>query len=179
MKLIRLDGSTIAEGEVGLQELVEKNRANLSRANLAGADLSWANLSMANLSMANLSGANLSGADLSWASLSWADLSGVNLSGANLSGARCSLVQMVCGPRWFGDISDGLCLELMRFDCEALPDGRKKFAAWKKDGTCPFNKNIRRPIHFMERPEIWKAGRSKPIHEIWAMIQKEFKVKGP
>jgi len=76
-KLLRRDGTLIAEYEGTLLEAVEKNKANLSGANLYGA----------NLDRADLSGANLYGASLSGASLCEANLSGANLYGARLPGA--------------------------------------------------------------------------------------------
>ena len=53
MKIIRWDGSLIAEGD-NLKELVIANKANLSGANLSGADLTGTNLTGANLTGANL-----------------------------------------------------------------------------------------------------------------------------
>ena len=55
MKIKRVNGITICEGEKSIKALAEENGADLSGADLSGADLSGANLSGADLSGANLS----------------------------------------------------------------------------------------------------------------------------
>jgi hypothetical protein len=92
MKIKRINGDLICEGEFSLKELAEKNKADLRGANLWGADLRGANLWGADLRESNLwgadlRGANLWGADLRESNLWGADLRGANLRESNLWGA--------------------------------------------------------------------------------------------
>ena len=89
MKLLRLTGELIAEGE-SLRAIAEDNRANLYGADLSGASLSGANLSGANLYRADLYRADLYRADLYRADLTEANLTEANLSGAHLIEANLS-----------------------------------------------------------------------------------------
>ncbi|MCP4640232.1 MAG: pentapeptide repeat-containing protein [bacterium] len=139
--------------------------AHLSGAHLRGANLSWANLSGANLSWANLSGANLSGANLSWANLREA-----NLSGANLSGAAPPLV-LLAG---WGEVSDDLCRDLMRYDCANHPRGKKAFDEWANGGDCPYSDCAwGRAAHFQERRDLWVYGPSQSALKLVTRLLKE------
>jgi len=144
--------------------------ANLSGASLKGADLSGAYLRGANLEGAVLNGANLAGANLHGANLYKADASGANFIGAYLSqanlqeadlrkadlrGARYSIA-VTLQAHWY-DLSDELCLELMRHDCESLPDP-STMDDWAEGGPCPFG-NYVRCFHFQEKCGLWRPGR--------------------
>jgi hypothetical protein len=141
--------------------------ANLSGADLGEADLRWAdlrsadlggaNLRKANPKEANLRWANLRGADLGEADLRWANLSEANLSEANLSGAKYS-VQAVLRSFW-GDLSDTLCLELMRHDAENHPQGVEAITEWAagRNNTCLFTR-FQTAFHFYPRRKIWEPG---------------------
>jgi len=102
-------------------------------------------------------------------------LIGANLTRANLTGAYYSLIT-VLQAQWY-DCSDALTLELMRFDCEALPGGRRLFAQWKKTGECPFGDHYIRPLWFREKRDLWKWDRAKPMVELWEMICKEKNIR--
>ena len=161
------------------------SEANLSEANLSGANLSEADLSWANLSEADLSGANLSEADLSWADLSRADLSWANLSEANLSRANLSRADLswanLCSPTVFllcnwGEVSDELCLELMRCDASNHPHP-EKFDEWASGGNCPYQGTFARCANFRERRELWKSGKVKSARELVIMLFEEKAIK--
>jgi hypothetical protein len=147
--------------------------ANLSGANLIGADLRGANLSGANLSGADLSGANLRGANLRCACLSSASLRGANLSGAHLSDARLPSPQVVLSADW-GNVSDALCLALMRYDCASCPDGKLRFAAWAAGGPCPYpGVRFERAARFSERLDLWSYGPPKSPITLVEMVLDE------
>ena len=177
--------------------------ANLSGANLSGAelcganlrmaDLDWVNLSMAkligaNLSGANLNGTNLHGVDLSLANLSMAkligsdlsgaDLSGANLYGANLCGAslhRASLPAptTVLLADW-GEVSDELCVDLMRFDAW-FHDKPTMFNEWALSrGPCPYeDKSFQRACNFRERRKLYSPGRPPKGFNLMVRLIKE------
>jgi len=163
--------------------------AKLQGADLYGADLRRAKLQgavlrEASLRQANLSGAKLQGANLRWVNLRWVNLSGANLRGVDLQGAKYDVRQMVCGPHWY-EVSDELCLELMRFDCAALGaslgDMDKAillFDTWKERGLCPFaHTPTTRPCLFHESRDLWSPGKPKSLKKLWAMIVKEKEIK--
>jgi len=150
-------------------------RANLTEADLYGADLRGANLRRANLSGANLRGADLCGADLSGANLRGADLCGADLSGANLYGAHLREANLrgarVSPPalllaRW-GDVSDDLCRDLMRYDVVNHPGGEAAFQQWADGGGCPYGStHWLRAANFAERRECWSPGPSPSALEL-------------
>jgi hypothetical protein len=157
--------------------------ANLGGANLYGACLYGANLGGANLSGANLGGANLYGAclycaNLSGANLIGADLRGANLSGAHLSdanlrGARLPSPQVVLSASW-GNVSDALCLALMRYDCASCPDGKRRFTEWAAGGSCPYSDVLfERAARFSERRDLWSYGPPKSPITLVEMVLDE------
>ena len=129
--------------------------ADLSYADLSSADLRSANLRYADLSSADLSSANLSYADLSYADLRYADLSSANLSSANLPAPTMFLL-----ANW-GEVSDLLTTELMRYDADNHPEP-KLFGEWAKGGECPyFGVQWQRCAVFEQKKELWKTGKCK------------------
>ena len=152
--------------------------ANLSSADLSSADLCFANLSSANLSSADLSSANLSSANLSSADLSSADLSSANLSYADLSSAdlqksKFSILNAL-RSNW-GDVSEKLCLEMMRWD--AISCGDESIRKWIETGECPF-KNSEREFYFKENKKLWIPGTPKMNHrELWEALCAEKNIK--
>ncbi len=79
---------------------------------------------------------------------------------------------------YWGHVSDGLCLELMRFDCANCIDGEKEFDNWTKTGTCPFkNKLVVRSINFQENAKLWIPGPAKSPLELIIMLFKEKNIK--
>jgi hypothetical protein len=142
-------------------------RANLYGANLYGANLYGANLERANLYGANLYGANLYGANLYGANLYGANLYGANLERANLKWAEYS-VQAVLRANW-GDLSEALCLELMRHDAENHPDGLAAISAWATGNSgCPFSR-FQAAFYFAPCKEIWKPG--TPTLRGWTLLE--------
>ena len=134
----------------GSEALNQWRLENDDRLNLSGAYLYGANLSGAYLYGANLSGANLSGANLRGA-----NLYGANLYEANLSGISPPSILLA---NW-GNVSDELCRDLMRYDCANHPDGKKAFDAWADGGGCPYSGcKWGRGAIFTERRELWSYG---------------------
>jgi uncharacterized protein YjbI with pentapeptide repeats len=162
-------GKVIATGEGTVAEVVAANKANLREADLIEADLRWADLRRADLSGANLREANLSEANLRWADLRWADLRRANLSGANLreadlieadlrradlSGANLLIPPPMILLASLGEVSDALCLDLMRYDAANHPQP-EKFLEWAKGGSCPYTgMRVLRAANFKEKPEL-------------------------
>ena len=137
--------------------------ADLWGANLWGANLWGANLWGADLRDADLRGANLWGANLWDANLGGADLRDANLGGANLGGAKWSdathwpTITAVLLASW-GEVSDDLCRDLMRYDACCHPDPTA-FDRWAAGGPCPYDGlKIQRAAHFQEKKELWVPG---------------------
>jgi hypothetical protein len=138
--------------------------------------------SRANLSRANLSRANLSGADLSRANLSGANLSRADLLEANLLGA--DLKKLIMSPplfllAWWGNVSDELCLDLMRYDAANHPNP-EKFLDWAKGGRCPYSDvSILRSANFIEKLDLIKADfLARPVKSAYELMQAIIKEKG-
>jgi len=150
--------------------------ANLSGADLRDANLSGANLCYANLSDADLRGANLSEANLCYANLCGADLRYANLSDANLRGVAPPAVLLA---RW-GQVSDDLCCDLMRYDAANHPQGSKAFTAWAKGGDCPYsNCEWARAANFQEWRELWKPGTSQSALKLAVrLLNEKCNIKG-
>lgn len=147
-------------------------QANLSEAELCVAELCVANLRDANLRGANLSGANLRGANLRGANLLWANLPMAYLCGAVVDGAHWPSPTMVLLANW-GEVSDELCLDLMRFDaaCHGEP---MDFDAWASGGPCPYgSKHYQRACNFLEKRELWSPGPAPTALELMARLLAE------
>jgi hypothetical protein len=137
--------------------------ANLWYADLRDADLRYADLRDANLRGANLRGANLRYANLRDANLRYADLWDANLRGANLRYAKWNdatnwpAITAVLLANW-GEVSDDLCRDLMRYDAYCHPDP-SAFDKWATGGPCPYHGlKIQRAAHFQEKKELWVPG---------------------
>jgi len=134
--------------------------ADLSSADLSSANLSYADLSSADLRYADLRYADLSSADLRSANLSYADLRYADLSSANLSSANLPAPTMFLLANW-GEVSDLLTTELMRYDADNHPEP-KLFGEWAKGGECPyFGVQWQRCAVFEQKKELWKTGKCK------------------
>jgi len=115
---------------------------------------------------ANLRGANLRGANLGGANLRGANLGDANLRGAYLRGELRVPPPMVLLARW-GDVSDGLCRDLMRYDAANHPDGNAAFQRWADGGGCPYSSTEwLRAANFDERRECWKPGKAPSALEL-------------
>jgi len=169
--------------EEALKAYPDLGGADLSGANLGGADLrdaylggaylGGAYLGGAYLGGAYLGGANLSGAYLGGANLRGADLSGADLSGANLGGADLPSPTMMLLAYW-GEVSPGLCADLMRYDAANCPDGRKLFASWADGGPCPYSDlKIERVARFMEKKKHYKPGPAKSALNLMIAVLRE------
>lgn len=146
--------------------------ADLRGANLSGATLISANLRDAYLRGADLSGAHLGGANLSGATLSGADLRDANLGGAHLRNADLSGARVSAGTQWpsptmvllcqWGEVSDDLTADLMRFDAASHPEPQR-FDAWAKGGACPYDGvQWERAAYFSESVDLWPGLRKRP-----------------
>ena len=153
--------------------------ANLRGANLWGANLRGADLRGANLWGANLWGADLRGADLRGANLWGANLWGADLREANLREAKYNYAQILSTN--LGKLNNKLTLELMRWDCSALPKGKGLFTEWKKSkgNECPFyNQNIERMFLFQENVKLWRYAKPQlTIDKLFMETAKELKIK--
>ena len=131
----------VKDENLTVKELAEKHRANLDGANLDGA----------NLNRANLDGANLDGANLDGANLNWATLDGATLEFHQLPSIR--LLSSI--P--LGNLSDTLCLELMRRDAYGHPKP-ELFDQWANgESGCPYQ-HEERFWRFVENSKVWKPG---------------------
>jgi len=109
------------------------------------------------LDLKNLREANLREADLWEADLRGANLRGAYLHGANLGGAE---LDYYCPPMlllaYWGDVSDALCLDLMRYDAANHPNP-VTFLTWANGGPCPYNNvNVTRSANFTEKKKLIK-----------------------
>lgn len=134
------------------------SKASFFRADLYGAVMSGANLSETNFIGATLSEANLSHANLTNATLKGATLSYADLTGAILVGAHLSSPPMMLLADW-GQVSDELCMLLMRYDAANHPNGVAAFSVWARDPTaweCPYtDQKIIRAANFRENAQLW------------------------
>ena len=143
----------------------------------SGSNLSWSNLSGSNLSGSNLRGSNLRGSDLSESDLSesnlrWSDLSGSNLRGSNLRGSNLPSPGMILLAQW-GEVSDSLCIELMRYDAANHPDP-SSFDRWAETGSCPYEDcPVQRSVNFTQRRNLWSPGPGRPAYELMVQLIRE------
>jgi len=177
-----LTGANLTRADLTRANLTRANltRANLTEAYLTEADLREANLTRADLTEANLTGANLTGADLTRANLTGAYLTGADLTRANLTRANLTRANL-CAPTVFllcnwGEVSDKLCLELMRYDASNHPHP-EKFDEWAGGGSCPYQSGFTRCAYFQEKKELWKKGKAKSARELVIMLFEEKKIK--
>ena len=146
-------------------------RADLRRADLREADLRRADLREANLREADLRRADLREANLREANLRRADLRRADLRGADLPPPTMLLL---CN---WEDVSDKLCLLLMRYDASNHPKP-EKFDEWAKGDSCPYNDTRwQRCANFKEKRELWKPGKTKSALELVMMLFKEKDIK--
>lgn len=123
--------------------------------------------SYAKLSYANLRGANLRNADLRGA-----DLRGANLIGADVTNVKWPAPTVVL-LAWWGQCSDSLTTELMRYDATNHPDP-SAFDKWANDGACPYTIcHVQRSAKFTERRGLWSPGPSKSAYELMQMLLAE------
>ena len=146
------------------------------RADLRKANLHLANLRKANLRLANLRDAVLCRADLRGAVLCRADLRRANLRGSKVYGVRWPAPTAVLLAEW-GELSDDLTRDLMRFDAWCHPDP-SRFDAWANGGPCPYDDvRVQRVANFTERKELWTPGmlrkRPKSPYELMTRILEE------
>ena len=148
-------------------------RADLHSANLQSANLRSANLRFANLQNAYLQSAYLQSANLQFANLQFADLRSAKFNSAT----KWPAPTMVLLANW-GEVSDTLCLALMRFDCANHPDGPKRFDEWVKTGRCPYdNVNVARSANFQEKKRLWNEGLALHAFPLMTMVLSEKCVK--
>jgi len=99
-----------------------------------------------------------------------ANLSSANLRLANLFNTKLPSIGMVFLASW-SEVSDQLCLELMRYDA-SLCGG--SFEKWVEKNICPFDGQMfTRSINFKEKKELWSPGSAKNALELCMMLLKE------
>jgi hypothetical protein len=169
-----LSGANLTNANLTDANLTNANltRAHLTDANLTDAYLSGAHLTDADLAGADLTGANLTDANLTRANLTDANLTRANLTNANLTGVRLPAPAMVLLADW-GQVSEALCVELMRHDAENHPCP-EKFDMWPKGGPCPYEDVlVGRAALFRERRSLWSPGPAKSAYELMIRLFKE------
>jgi uncharacterized protein YjbI with pentapeptide repeats len=150
--------------------------ANLRDADLRNADLRYANLCYADLRDANLCDADLRDADLCYANLRYANLRNADLCYADIKKIKFPSPTMVLTAHW-GEVSDDLCVDLMRYDAACSPDA-KAFTKWAEGGNCPYTRaNVQRAALFVEKKHLWKPGRTKRPYDLMVRCIRE-KCKG-
>ena len=123
-----------------------------SGSDLRGSDLRGSDLRECYLRECNLSGSNLSGSDLRGSNLRGSHLRGSNLSEANLPSPG-----MILLAQW-GEVSDALCGELMRYDAANHPDP-SSFDRWAETGLCPYEDClIQRSVNFKQKKSSGRPG---------------------
>ena len=155
----------------------EISKENLRGVNLRGANLHNADLQGVDLCNVSLCNANLRGADLRKVSFCNANLRDTNLCGADLRGADLRVAYlpsptMVLLAEW-KEVSDELCIELMRYDASCHPDPTK-FNIWVETNNCPYKyAQVQRAANFKEKKELYSASPSKGPYELMNMLLKE------
>lgn len=137
---------------------------DLGNTDLRGADLSCTCLVLTNFYKSSLIGATLRGANLISANLNSACLAKADLRGAKLPPPE---EMLKC---YWGKVSDGLCLELIRYDAANHPNP-ELFDKWAKGGDCPYmGTGIKRAADFYEERSLWSPGPSKSAEELMKMV---------
>ena len=79
----------------------------------------------------------------------------------------------------WGEVSDGLCADLMEWDAFCHND-RAKFDAWAAGGSCPYNgENYRRAANFKEKKGLWGKGKLRsPLDLMRRLIAENFSHHG-
>ena len=101
---------------------------------------------------------------------------------ANLTGADLSKI-MIPPPMFllaqWGEVSDALCVDLMRYDAANHPNP-EKFIEWAKGGNCPYSDmSILRSAHFTEKRELIPPGfLSLPVKSAYELMQALIAEKG-
>jgi len=112
------------------------------------------------------------------ANLGSANLRSANLRSADLGSAKFSDKTKWPSPTmlllaWWGQVSDGLCRDLMRFDSACHPDPRA-FGRWAKGGACPYDDcNFDRAANFQEQRHLWdsKSRLKRPITLVMRLLE--------
>lgn len=160
IEIRRLDnGDVIVGGDYeDIRDCLKRNKT---------ANLAWANLTGANLARANLTGADLTGANLWWANLTGADLTQIQIA-----------PHVFLMAEW-GNVSDALCVDLMRYDAANHPDP-EKFMEWAEDGACPYSETaILRSANFNEKRKLIKPDfLSRPVKSAYELMQELIREKG-
>jgi hypothetical protein len=116
---------------------------------------------------------NLAGQDFSFSSFFRAGLYNVNLCNSRLPSPQAFMMMEI---RKFGmnEISNELCLELMRYDAASIENGVELMNDWAFNGPCPFsNSKWARAAMFSERIAVWKPGPSLPVYKLAEMVYQE------
>ena len=101
---------------------------------------------------------------------------GADLRGADLRGVAPPAVLLA---RW-GQVSDDLCRDLMRYDAANHPRGAKAFTAWAKGGPCPYSDcEWARAANFQEKRELWKPGTAQSALKLAVrLLNEKCNIKG-
>ena len=115
----------------------------------------------------NFAGANLRGANLRGANLRSADLTDADLTGVQWPAPTSVLLA------FWSDVSDQLCLELMRYDAANHPDP-SAFDRWAAGGACPYaGVHVQRSANFTERRGLWSPGPALSAYALMQMLLAE------
>ena len=105
-----------------------------------------------------------------------ANLSGANLLRANLSGAETQNTQWPSPPMlllaFWGEVSDELCLDLMRYDAANHPKP-EKFLKWAEGAGCPYDGiKVARSAMFVEKAELITPDfLNRPVKSAYELMQ--------
>jgi len=74
----------------------------------------------------------------------------------------------------WGVVSDSLCVELMRLDASAHPEGVVAFDRWAEGGKCPYSGcQFPRVANFNQDKTLWSPGPAKSIWELTEAVLDE------
>ena len=111
--------------------------------------------------------------DLQGANLRGADLRRADLRRAYLQDADLPAPSIILLANW-RELSDKTTIALMRLDCSACLNGKKRFDIWAHDGICPYNESkVQRVANFVEKKHLWKYGPPPSIYNCMKMVLDE------
>jgi len=107
------------------------------------------------------------------ANLRNADFRNANLYNADLRSANFPSPTMLLLANW-REVSDNLCIKLMRYDAKNCPKGNKVFDNWVKTDICPYDGiKWQRCANFRENKFLWSPGRTDSALKLAVALLKE------
>jgi len=154
----------------------ELSNSMFSVSNLVGSTIVNSKFYDCDFSSANISCTNIENCLLEDCDLFKASLYGTRFKNVTFINSELPPVTDLLRCNWSG-CSDDLVLELMRYDCSLVPNGRKLFDKWKAGEGCPYNnQSFGREAVFAESSKLWKYGRPKSALTLVKKLFKEFNI---